>query len=119
MFRKWLEQMWVVAATMGPRLRPVRAALTVAAFVPTLVSPVLAQGERVFRGGPFGPWPWMGGLLIVGRLLLVVVVVAILWRVFAGVGRSSNPAVQILRERYARGEISEDEYRQRLAILKT
>ncbi|QZL03109.1 SHOCT domain-containing protein [Streptomyces sp. BHT-5-2] len=79
-------------------------------------------------------WPWM----LVGNLLfwIVIIVVAILiFRAFTqrpGPHNSGQPgwgtppppgspgpgAEQILGERYARGEIDEDEYQRRLATLR-
>lgn len=63
-------------------------------------------------------WPWM----IVGALLslavLVAIVLLIVWLVRGGRLNTQSPAVagnarQILDERYARGEIGEDDYRKR------
>jgi len=120
MFQRWSEHIHVFVGNVVPKLTPVRVLLTAAAIVPTLVGPALAQGERYyFRSGPFGPWAWMVGLVMLFRLLLVVVVVALVWRLLSSRGpfHASDSAVQILRDRYARGEISEDEYRKRLAML--
>jgi putative membrane protein len=63
-------------------------------------------------------WPWM----LVGALLslavLVALVLLIVWLVRGGRFNTHSPAVagnarQILDERYARGEIDEDDYRKR------
>ncbi|MBO1269680.1 SHOCT domain-containing protein [Arthrobacter sp. PO-11] len=65
-------------------------------------------------------WPWMLGWSI----LLIAVLAALVWgivRLARGGGRSpDNPpssARIILDERYARGEIGEDEYRTRRETL--
>lgn len=81
---------------------------------------------------PRGDWdhhmPWMGGGgmwmgLIMWILLLVLAVLAIiaLWRVIRGGGATrsggSDRSLDILRERFARGEIDEDEYEARRKAL--
>ncbi len=55
-------------------------------------------------------WPllWLFWLTVIGLLIFV----------FARRGRRSPGARAILADRYARGEISADEYRERLANLK-
>lgn len=79
-----------------------------------------------------GGWGWgyamMGGFGWVFMLLLIVVVAAmvagVLREIFAGAGRhrgaaraGSSPALYLLDERYARGEIDADEYQRRRADL--
>ncbi len=56
------------------------------------------------HGGHFFMFPW--------GLIVVVIVIALIWR---GTGRSRQPslndsALVILRERYAKGEINQEEY---------
>ena len=76
-------------------------------------------------GVGMGGWGWLFlALLIIGIVVLVVVLV----RVLAG-GTDSRPATpgdgrpdrgrarEILAERYARGEISTEEYQERLRVL--
>jgi putative membrane protein len=58
-------------------------------------------------------WIWM---LLVWALLIVLVVV--LLRGPRQPSRMGDPARTILAERYARGEIAPDEYRERLEMLK-
>jgi putative membrane protein len=48
-------------------------------------------------------------------LILIAVVLTLFWRRCRGGG---DPAKRILGERFARGEISADEYRDRLAQLR-
>lgn len=51
-------------------------------------------------------------------LLLAAIVVAILWRRIRGPSDGGDSPRRILAERFARGEISGDEYRDRLAQLQ-
>ena len=102
----------------------VRSMLAAIAMVPILALPALAQqagrfGGHHFGPHPFGPWAWAAGTLFLFRLALLVGLVVVVWRVLGARGLWHRPdsATQILRERYARGEISEDEYRKRLVTL--
>lgn len=72
-----------------------------------------------FGARRFGPGLWAAGLFMLLRLLFLVGLILLIWRVLtAGPWwRRVDAAGQILRERYARGEISEDEYRKRLTTL--
>lgn len=72
-------------------------------------------------------WMWGGGLWMgLWMLLGVVAVVVIVWlvvRVLQGVGTSQTPPrepapEELLRARFARGEIDEEEFRRRLAVLR-
>jgi putative membrane protein len=77
-------------------------------------------GARPFGPRPFGPWGIAaGGLFFLLRALLFVGLLLIIWRLLGtrSVWQRFDAATQILRERYARGEISEDEYRKRLTTL--
>ena len=64
-------------------------------------------------GMGFGGWPWM--------ILAVVLVVAVVWAASAAIpGRDRTPiddAAQILKARFARGEISKEEYEQARSLL--
>lgn len=80
-------------------------------------------------GGAMGGWGWLfGALVLVGIVLLVVVAVRLLGG-GSSVGTSGGgPALAredprararaLLDERYARGEISTDEYRERRQTLE-
>ncbi len=77
-------------------------------------------GPHPFGARALGPWVWVaGGLFALLRLALLVGLIVLVWRLLSGdrLWRRPDPAAQILRERYARGEIDEDEYRKRLATL--
>jgi len=67
-------------------------------------------------------WFGAGGMWLFWILLIVVVVVLARWLMAQG-GSSRLPAAgespeQILKRRYARGEMSEDEYEQHLTALR-
>lgn len=69
-------------------------------------------------------WVWMVG----GTILTVVVVVAVVWALTSALqrrdgqggarGPGTDTALEILRERYARGEISQAEFEQGVRTLK-
>jgi len=98
--------------------------------VAALAVPALAQGLGGFGPHPFGPYPFgphplgpgmwvVGGIFLLLRALLLIGLVALIWRVLGARTLWQRPdnATQLLRERYARGEIGEDEYRKRLVTL--
>ena len=72
-------------------------------------------------------WSWLFGLLMLAGLILLVVLAV---RVFGGAsshsagpdatGLASGPgrARQILDERYARGELTTEQYREQIHVLK-
>lgn len=85
-------------------------------------------GHGVFGLHRFRPRGFGAGLLVRGvfsllRLLLLAGLILLIWRVLNArllwdrLGNRQDPAAGILRERYARGEITEEEYRKRLATL--
>lgn len=73
-------------------------------------------------GFGWGAWLWMLG----GLLLTVGIVVLIVWAI-SGIGHAQTPdhaappggqtPLDILRERYARGEISEEEFERARKVL--
>ena len=73
-------------------------------------------------GGMMWGWGWMLMIGLLAMLLLVVLIVGVVVAVTRA-GRPSQPdaagrAREILNERYARGEISTEEYRERLDALR-
>ncbi len=69
-----------------------------------------------------GSWAW--GMALLGLLLILIVVGLIIWLVVYS-ARSSRPptngargAIELLDERYARGEIDRDEYLERRKDLE-
>jgi putative membrane protein len=82
---------------------------------------VLAQAQR-WDDHMVGGWGWMWLVGLLSMLLLVALVVAVMWAVTRR-GSTNHPdptsrAREILDERYARGEISTEEYRERLDGLR-
>jgi putative membrane protein len=72
-----------------------------------------------------GMMGWMGLWVILGLILLVAVVAMLAaWIVRrslaapAGAPRGGQEAGDVLRRRYASGEIDDEEFRRRLAVLK-
>lgn len=91
----------------------------------SLASPALAAPAENWRDG-FGHM-WGGGHWILGGLMMVVfwgLIIGLIVLAVRGFSSRSETAPQlnpldILRERYARGEIDEDEYERRKAKLES
>jgi putative membrane protein len=74
-------------------------------------------------GNGMGGWGWI--YMSLGTLVFVVVIGLVVWLLVRATGTSggNRPAVagdsarEILAQRYARGEIDEQEYQQRLRTL--
>lgn len=97
--------------TDGSRLNTSTALLVV---VGALVLLPLLFGGGMMGGGMVGGWMFLWPLLFV---VLVVVLVS-------GLGDSGEPhendqAMTVLRERYARGELSDDEFEERRRQLRS
>lgn len=84
-------------------------------------APVSAWAQE--RGGGWGwgthPMSWMWGgwglgmmvmMLVFWGVVITGIVLAIRWLASQGDRSRSDPALDILRERYARGEINKDEF---------
>jgi putative membrane protein len=75
--------------------------------------------------GGMGGWMWLAGFiwlaLILGGIALVVWAVSrgLGARGGSGSGSDRDPALGALRERFARGEIDETEYRERRRTLES
>ena len=72
-------------------------------------------------GDHMGDWGW--GWMILFWLFLILVVTLVAWAVWAVARRGSghptrNGALAVLEERFARGDISPGEYRERREILE-
>jgi putative membrane protein len=88
-----------------------------------LAVPVAFGGDGRWHrwgSGPGGGWGWLWGPIVL--LLWVALVATVVWFV----ARSARPrersgvdrAREVLAERYARGELTTDEYRERLEHLR-
>ena len=93
---------------MKTHLGGILAATTILAATAAYAQPGNGYGNHMWGGGMFG-FP-VGSLLWLGLIVLVVVVV---WRALGRRGTPGNgsvDAIELLKERYARGEIDDAEY---------
>lgn len=74
--------------------------------------------ELLARGAEWGPGPWWPVFPLFWVLVLGVVILAVVRLRRGGRWHDGHSAEGVLAERYARGEISVEEYRQRLSVLK-
>lgn len=72
-----------------------------------------------WHGGFFGP------LMMIAFFVMLAIVIVLLVRWLVGTGRGASPhsgagrtAMQILEERFAKGEIDRDEFEERRSVLK-
>jgi putative membrane protein len=88
----------------------------------TIATTLLAQQDDAWwdhMSGTGGGWMWLWGTLMM--LTWVAVIAAAVWLVARSLGggrRPSTGAREILDERYARGELTTEEYRERLDQLR-
>ena len=70
--------------------------------------------------GSYGPVPWMlfGPVMMLMFLGVCIAVVFLVMRAAGAGPRSSGRAIEILKERYARGEIDQAEFEERRRILQ-
>lgn len=73
----------------------------------------------VEHGGNWGPGPWWPIFPLFWVLVLGFVIFAVFRARRGGRWHHGPSAEDVLAERYARGEISVEEYRERLSVLKT
>lgn len=95
-------------------------ALVLGQALPALAQEMRPFGPRAMGPHPMGPWMWAGfGVFWLLRLVLVAGLAAVAWKLLTTRGFWHRPdtAVRIVRERYARGEIGEEEYHKRLGTL--
>lgn len=78
-----------------------------------------SEGWQWFRHGMMGPGMMRGGFISVMIIVWIVIIGLIIWAVVAATqnsgkadssGTTEGSALDILNNRYARGEISRDEY---------
>lgn len=81
-----------------------------------VVVPLLTMGGGMMGGAGFG---MLGGGMFLGPLLLIGLVILIVYGLPNGSERQSdNEALETLRERYARGEIDDEEFEKRRQLLE-
>jgi uncharacterized membrane protein len=66
--------------------------------------------------GEYGYTPWMFFGPVVG-ILFMIACLALMYFVMRGHVRHAEHAIEILRKRFARGEISQEEFQNRLRVL--
>jgi putative membrane protein len=96
------------------------AVVVLSEAVPVFAQPLRPFAPRQFGAHPHGPWMFAAvGLFMLLRALVVLGLAVLVWRLVTARGLWQRPdsATQVLRERYARGEIGEEEYHKRLGTL--
>lgn len=74
----------------------------------------------LFGGGMMGGYGMMGGGMFLWPVLLIVLVLVLVLGIGDGVAAtSSDDAMTVLRERYARGELSDEEFEERRRTLRS
>lgn len=69
-------------------------------------------------GGGWGYWGWGWWFWVFWAVILFFVIWVITTAGWFGEARAISPEEQILRERYARGEITRDEFNRRMRDLR-
>ena len=80
-----------------------------------MLTSIIATHEHY--GWGYGPGPW----LLIFPLLWITLIAFVIWRFRRWGGppwRQESSGRSVLAERYARGDISADEYRERLGVLR-
>jgi putative membrane protein len=108
---------------MSAKLAPVASAL----LFPTIVLAQAAQPGPYRDGSDWGPWHMMGWgwgfgwIFPLFMIFMIVLCVFFMARMFAGHGHfhrdDTSSALQLLNERFAKGEISKEEFEEKRAIL--
>ena len=74
--------------------------------------------------GNHGDWMWgMGGVMVLGWILIVIVIAVVVWLLVrgplaGGTATERRSALDILKERYARGELGREEFEQKRRDLE-
>jgi putative membrane protein len=106
-----------------------RQAFLAAGALMLTAQPVLAQSEGTRYYGPHmwdgGWWMFLGPLWMIVFVAAIVAVVVLLVRWLGGSGHATGPSqpparspIDILRERFARGEIDKEEFEERRKMLE-
>ncbi len=77
------------------------------------IGPVLADTAA---GGHMTGWGW--GWMAFGWILMIGIVLAVAWAFWNSSADRPKRSTEILAERYAKGEISNEEYEERLETLR-
>lgn len=77
----------------------------------------MEEAEMMWEWHSGWAWFWMGALMLVFWGLVAWVVVTLVRPADRPRGGSGREAQEILDERYARGEIEDDEYRRRSELI--
>lgn len=90
--------------------------------VSTMAGAVLAQPGHYGWDSPmgWGGW-WMGPVMMLAGVAVLVLIIIGLWRLIAGSsdrGQGREVALNVLRDRFARGEIDEEEFEARKKALR-
>jgi putative membrane protein len=110
-----------------------RAALL--ALLSTLATAAVADqgnyhyGPHMWGGGGWMGW-FVGPVMMIATIAIAVAVVVLVIRWLGGLGHGSmgsmhqttppaKPPLEILKERYARGEIDKEEYEERKRVLES
>ena len=80
--------------------------------------PAHVAGEGPWQGGAFWPWFLLFPLFWILVIGLIIFAARRTWR-RNNQWAAARGGESVLRERYARGEIDETEYRQRLQVLRS
>lgn len=75
----------------------------------------LGEHHHTWNGGMGVGGGWFGiMMMLLWTVVVIAVVVAVIYWAFGGNrGREESDAMEVLRERYARGDIDEEEFRER------
>jgi len=99
----------------------IRVTIGVMCAVASALLPAVTWAQERSWGPGWGPHPmgWMWGAWGIGMMLMMVafwvlviagIVVAVRWLTGSARGPGRDRALEILRERYARGEINKEEF---------
>jgi putative membrane protein len=105
-----------------------RKSLILAGFMTAILLPGVASAQMMWGRG--GGWSMMGGFGIFGIILSIIfwvfviwaIVALIRWGMWSGHGgktrwHGEDSAIQILKERYAKGEIKKEEFDEKMKDL--
>lgn len=80
---------------------------------------MFCNGFRGYGGfGPAGPMGYEGMFLVMGlKVLIFIAIIVVAVKLFKSHTNKSNDAIKILNEKFASGDINEEEYLKRKAVL--